>query len=186
MRLSEVTAGGRLLAVVVIVLSAGATLLAVSKVHGEPVGPGKHSAFTRDELRTNWRGAQHFPILVPDRLPDGAADAEEVGFSLSNVVVDPAIDPSKRVWLSFYKSDELGGIGSSFRIFQRPVEVPGQRPCGATAAGGAEDQPFVERRVGAAVLNICSDDLENNAVAREFWEKVDFTSELQRVAWLKG
>ncbi len=141
------------------------------------VDPGKHSAFTREQLRSNWRGAERFPLLVPARLPAGAEDpAAEVGFSLSNVVTDPVRHPSRRSWVSYYDSDVLGG---SFRIFQRPADQARQEPCGPVAG-----LPFVQRRVGDVVLTICSSDFSSGS--REYWDSVTFTGDLEEVGWLEG
>lgn len=95
--------------------------------------PGKHSAFTREQLRTTWAGAKRFPLVVPARMPAGAESDPEIGFSLDNVVTDPAHHLSRRVWVSYYESDVLGGRGTSFRIFQRDRQVPSQKPCGPVA-----------------------------------------------------
>ncbi len=152
-----------------------------SQAHGEVEYLGKHSAFTREELRTNWPGAERFPLLVPARLPPGAETHPEIGFSLDNVVTDPVRDASKRVWLSYYESDVLGDLGTSFRIFQRPVQVPSGKPCGPVG-----DVPFVQRRIGSAVVTICSSAVSSGSPARKYWAGVTFTSDLESVEWLRG
>ncbi len=143
--------------------------------------PGKHSAFTREQLRTTWAGAKRFPLVVPARMPAGAESDPEIGFSLDNVVTDPAHHLSRRVWVSYYESDVLGGRGTSFRIFQRDRQVPSRKPCGPVAK-----QQFVQRHVANAVVTICSSALSRGSSAREYWESVPFTSDYERVDWLEG
>ncbi len=143
----------------------------------DDVDPGRYSAFTREELRSNWHGAKRFPILVPARLPAGAEEMDGgLGFNLSNVVTDPVRHPSRRSWVSYYDSDVLGG---SFRIFQRPTDDARQEPCGPNVG-----QPFVQRRVGDVVVTICSSDFSSGN--REYWESVTFTGDLEEVGWLRG
>ncbi len=169
-------------AVIALTVSTG-SLFFVSQADGgdEGKGPGSHSGFTREELRSNWAGAARFPLLVPARLPTGAEQHPEVGFVLNNVVTDPVRHPSKREWVSYYQSDVLGGRGTSFRIFQRPRQAANRNPCGPIT-----DQPIVQRRVGNATLTICSAALSRGTTARQYWEGVPFTSELERVGWLSG
>jgi hypothetical protein len=159
-----------------------AALILVSKAGEDTTDPGKHSAFTREELRTSWKGSERSPLLLPQRLPDGAEEASEAGFVLENVSTDPVATPSKRVWVSSYGSDVLGGIGTSFRVFQRPADLAGRHPCGRT-----EKQPFLQRRIGDQVITICSPALSGPSPApRRYWKDVPFTSDLDRVAWLEG
>jgi hypothetical protein len=169
-------------AATVATILAVAAIILVSKAGEDTTDPGKHSAFTREELRTTWKGSQRSPLLLPQRLPDGAAEASEVGFVLENVSTDPAANPSKRVWVSYYGSDVLGGTGTSFRVFQRPANLPGKHPCGPT-----EKQPFLQRRVADQVITICSSALAGPSPApRRYWKNVPFTGDLDRVAWLVG
>lgn len=142
------------------------------------VDPGRFSAYTRDELRSNWDGAKRFPVLVPARLPAGAEEMDGgLGFSLSTVATDPVRHPSRRSFVSYYESDVLGG---SFRIFQRPApQEARQEPCGPNVG-----QPFIQRPVGDVVVTICSSDFSSGN--REYWESVTFTGDLEEVGWLKG
>ncbi len=160
-----------------LVIAAIALSVSACSVSNDDVDPGQHSAFTREQLRSNWDGAERFPVLVPARLPTGAEEMDGgLGFSLSNVVTDPVRHPSRRSWVSYYDSDVLGG---SFRIFQRPAQEARQEPCGPVAG-----LPFVQRRVGDVVLAICSSDFSSGN--REYWDSVTFTGDLEEVGWLKG
>ncbi len=144
----------------------------------DDVDPGRHSAFTREELRSTWDGAKRFPVLVPARLPVGAEEMDGgLGFFLDNVVTDPVRNPSRRSWVAYYNSDVLGG---SFRIFQRPADEARQEPCGPVAG-----LPFVQRRVGDVVVTICSSAFSSGTRAREYWESVTFTGDLGEVGWLE-
>lgn len=160
-------------------VSLGAIFL-VSSDADDAEDPGEYSAFTRKELRTNWKGTASSPLLVPTRLPAGAATAPEVGFSLENVVTDPE-RREPRVWVSYYGSDVLGGQGTAFRIFQRPEAMRSRTPCGPS-----QNQQFLQRVVGNQLLTICSSALSTGSPARQYWEEVEFTGDLERVGWLKG
>lgn len=141
---------------------------------------GPYSAFTRHQLRTNWPRADKYPVLVPKRLPAGAATAPEVGFYLSNVVTDSSIAPGKRSWVSYYDSDVLGGKGSSFRVFQRHAKGA-ERGCGPMG-----NVRSVVRKVGHSRITICSKDLATRSEARHFWKTVALTHNYAKVSWLRG
>lgn len=142
--------------------------------------PGRFSAFTREELRTNWKRAARFPLMVPADLPLDAGSGDEPGFVLENVVTDQGAPPARRVWVSYYETDVFG-VPASFRVFQRPYSMTTDAPCGP-----ATGQPFIERRIDEAVISICSSELSVDSPALKYWEKVTLTSELDDVGWLVG
>lgn len=141
---------------------------------------GEFSAYTRAELSDVRKNASRFPVVVPVTLPAGAGVGDEPGFSLISVSTDPRYRPARRVWVSFYIAEVLGGPGASFRVFQRPGDVLTTRPCGAT------DQPFLKRTVGDAVLTICSRELLPGSKARDYWKRVELSTQLDEVEWLRG
>lgn len=162
-----------------VVLVAG-TIVGLSGREDES-DPGEFSAYTRAELREVRKNATRFPVVVPVTLPAGADVGDEPGFSLISVSTDPRYRPARRVWVSFYIAEVLGGPGTSFRVFQRRGDVRTTRPC-----GGATDQPFLKRTVGDAVLTICSRELWPGSKARHYWKTVELTSDLDDVDWLRG
>ena len=135
-----------------------------------------YSVYSRHQLETNWRGSENFPIVLPERMPPGAREHDEVGFSLWGISVDPDVSSSKRVWVYEYSSDVLGTSG--FRVFQRPSTNPSDRPCGPMG-----DVPYLERPVPGGTLTVCSKDLRQPD-ARRYWTDVPLTSQLEDVNWL--
>lgn len=161
----------------------GGVLMSAGWSIGLPSGdvdPGKHSAFTRSELETNWTGADEFPLLVPGRLPPGAKSAPEIGFSLDNVVAEDLRDPARRVWLSTYESDVLGEEGATFRVFQRTGKTSSESVCGSGPV-----QQSIERHIESTTVVICSPELTDGSAARNYWETVPLMSDLTKVRWLR-
>lgn len=167
-------------AALISVATVGAGVYVTALTNSGVGGPGDHSAFTRTELRTNWDHPDEFRLLLPTTMPAGAEKHPEVGFRLTNVVTDPLNEQPRRVWVSYYESDALGNVGASFRVFQRPRSMAESEPCGPMGAS----TPVVTRELDGATLSICGLDLESE-LARDYWEKVAFTSDLSDVSWLR-
>ncbi len=159
-------------------LGGGTLLSAVSGDADVTKDPGEHSAYTPEQLRTNWPGTNRFPLLVPARMPAGAESHPESAFDLDIVNSDPAT----RVWVSYYEFDALEAGHTSFRIFQRPRQMPNRRPCGPMPMEHVE---FVERHIADAVVTVCSTAIAPGSSAREYWQSVPFTNDYEAVDWLK-
>lgn len=160
-------------AAILVVLGVVATAMHFSSPDGVPESP--HSAFSADQLLHDWPDADAFPVVVPERLPSGAAEGEGAGFALGSVVVDRAEPAAERVWVQYYESDALGG---SFRVFQRPSSKKDSRPCGPMP-----DVLHLVRSIPGGTFTVCSSELGSDAVAA-YWSSVELTQDVTSVPWL--
>jgi len=171
------------------VLVGAATAGVVSAFAGHDADdPGSYSVYTRGQLSELIKSGSRNPVLFPRDLPPGAGSQDDPGFLFySNPVTSDTPRRAGQVWLTSYDIGALPpavGNVSGYFVYQEWQRAPKAHQPRCTGGGNAPNQKLV-RHIGDDDVTICLGP-HPTSEARHYWATVEFTSDLNQVAWLRG